>query len=150
MANTTTMISNSENETIAFAKECAANAKNGDIFTLQGTLGMGKSVFARAFIQFLVGENIDVPSPTFTLVQTYETVKGQIWHFDLYRIEKSEDIYEIGWEEALSDGIVLIEWPERLKETSSGLMPEGRKEIIFEGISSESRKITLINHNDDE
>lgn len=149
MASTTTMISNSENETIAFARQCAANAQNRDIFTLQGTLGMGKSVFARAFIQSLAGEDIDVPSPTFTLVQTYETTKGPIWHFDLYRIEESEEIYEIGWEEALSDGIVLIEWPERLEETLSGLMPEQRKEIIFESLSPESRKITFINHNED-
>lgn len=131
--------SQSEAETIAFAQQCAHTAQNGDIFTLQGTLGMGKSVFARAFIRELTGEEIDVPSPTFTLVQTYDTDKGQVWHFDLYRTEDPDEIYEIGWEEALSDGILLIEWPERLGTH----LPRKRKEIIFEGITAESRKITL-------
>ena len=144
MAETQSFTSESEEQTIAFARNCAQEAQTGDIFTLQGPLGSGKSTFARAFIQYLAGENIDVPSPTFTLVQTYETDKAAIWHFDLYRLEDSEEIYETGWEEALTDGnILLVEWPERL----GTLLPSSRKEIIFEVTSAESRKITLINHN---
>ena len=103
--------SNSEEDTIAFAQTYARESVNGDVFTLQGPLGAGKSVFCRAFIQELAGKTLDVPSPTFTLLQNYDTSKGTIWHFDLYRIENPQEIYEIGWEEALSDGILLIEWP---------------------------------------
>ncbi len=142
MTNPLTIISNSELETANFAKDCARQAKNGDIFTLNGTLGMGKSVFARAFIQSLNNDIGDIPSPTFTLVQNYDTNKGTIWHFDLYRIHTPEEIYEIGWEEALSDGIVLIEWPERL----GTLLPAKRNAVIFEDLSATSRKITLTRH----
>lgn len=144
MAPPLTMTSASESETVQFAQNCAAKACHGDIFTLQGPLGAGKSVFARAFIQSLAGLDTDVPSPTFTLVQNYNTPKGPIWHFDLYRIEDPDEIYEIGWEEALSKGIILIEWPERL----GGLLPDKRKEIIFEPLSAESRKISLIDHSE--
>ena len=138
----TLITSSSESDTTAFAARCAKDAQNGDIFTLSGPLGAGKSVFCRSFIQNLSDSETDVPSPTFTLVQTYETPKGTIWHFDLYRIEDAEEIYEIGWEEALSEGILLIEWPERLENH----MPDTRKEIIFENISGESRNIRLIHH----
>lgn len=129
-------------DTIAFSKNCANNAHNGDAFTLQGPLGAGKSEFARGFIRHLMGEEIDVPSPTFTLVQTYETPKLLIWHFDLYRLEDADEIYEIGWEDAISDGVLLIEWPERL----GNLLPKNRKEIIITPSSEESRKITLHTH----
>ena len=145
MAKPQTIISESEEQTTAFARTCANEAKNGDIFALHGSLGSGKSVFARAFIQHFTGNKIDIPSPTFTLVQTYETDKSEIWHFDLYRLKEAEEIYEIGWEEALTDNIVLVEWPERLDT----LMPANRKKIIFETISDESRMITLINHIED-
>ena len=131
--------SESEDNTVNFAKQCAQQAKPGDIFTLHGTLGMGKSVFSRGFIRELMQEDVDVPSPTFTLVQTYETSQGTIWHFDLYRIEDPEEIYEIGWEEALDNGICLIEWPERL----GALIPPTRKEIVFENIGANTRKIIL-------
>jgi len=128
-----------EEETQNFAIACAKQAKKGNIFLLNGPLGAGKSVFARAFIQHLMGEKIDVPSPTFTLVQTYALEKGDLWHFDLYRLNDPEEIYELGWEEALQDNIVLIEWPERLGH----LKPNHYKEIIIEPTGSESRKITF-------
>lgn len=90
---------------------------------------MGKSVFARALIRELtVQPDLEVPSPTFTLVQTYDTIKGPLWHFDLYRIKAPEDVYELGWEDALSEGIVLVEWPSRLNST---LAPHNRLEIGF-------------------
>ncbi len=134
--------SKSEKDTIAFAQNCARDSVLGDVFTLQGALGAGKSVFCRAFIQELMGKAIDVPSPTFTLLQSYDSPKGMIWHFDLYRIEDPQEIYEIGWEEALSDGILLVEWPERL----GSFLPNNRKEIIFEVTSAESRHIHLTHH----
>ena len=106
--------SHSEEETRAIAARLAQNCKGNEVFLLQGTLGAGKSVFARAFVRSLMQADIDVPSPTFTLVQSYETPKGPLWHFDLYRLQEPDEIFEIGWEDALTSGIVLIEWPERL------------------------------------
>lgn len=105
----------SESETIEAARKFAATLKPRDIVLLNGTLGMGKSVFSRAVIRALAGdEALEVPSPTFTLVQTYDTPQADIWHFDLYRLKDPEELYEIGWEEALGSAILLIEWPERL------------------------------------
>lgn len=87
---------------------------------LSGPLGSGKTTFARAFIGAFRGAG-EVPSPTFTLVEVYDSVTGvAVWHFDLYRLEKPEDAYELGIEDAFADGISLIEWPERL----GSLMPE--------------------------
>jgi tRNA threonylcarbamoyladenosine biosynthesis protein TsaE len=107
--------SNSEQETAAIAARMAATLKARDVVCLHGDLGMGKSVFARAVIRALSGnEALEVPSPTFTLVQTYETPRGAVWHFDLYRLKDPDEIFELGWEEALADGIVIVEWPERL------------------------------------
>ena len=82
----------------------------------------------------------EVPSPTFTLVQTYEFPRAAIWHFDLYRIERPDDAYELGIEEALAEGIALIEWPERL----GALLPEGRIEVHLRfGAGAESRAIEI-------
>lgn len=141
MADDNQFISNSPQDTKSFAAQCADNALNGDVITLEGPMGAGKSEFARAYIQHLVDEEIDVPSPTFTLVQTYETPKGIIWHFDLYRLEDEDEIYEIGWEEALSDGILLIEWPERL----DNLLPLKRTEIKITPDGDTKRQITINN-----
>lgn len=108
-------ISRSEQETIGIAVQFAARLKPREVVCLHGDLGMGKSVFARAVIRALSGdEGREVPSPTFTLVQTYETPKGGVWHFDLYRLKDPEEIFELGWEEALAEGIVIVEWPGRL------------------------------------
>jgi tRNA threonylcarbamoyladenosine biosynthesis protein TsaE len=93
----------------ALAKELRA----GDVIALSGPLGVGKTTLARAIIGRLTGR-IEAPSPTFTLVETYETANFPLFHFDLYRLEKAEDIWELGIEEAL-DGVSLIEWPERIE-----------------------------------
>jgi tRNA threonylcarbamoyladenosine biosynthesis protein TsaE len=126
MINNLEFESNSETETADFADSFASRLERGDVILLHGNLGAGKTVFARALIRALTGDNaLEVPSPTFTLVQTYDTPLGTLWHFDLYRLKHSEEIYELGWEEALSEGLVLVEWPERL----GALLPPFRLDI---------------------
>ena len=100
--------------TLALARNLAQVAKVGDILALYGDLGAGKTEFARAFIRALTDAGEDVPSPTFTLVQTYDGDDVDIWHFDLYRLERPEAAFELGIEDAFHDAISLIEWPENL------------------------------------
>lgn len=131
--------------TKSLARTLAASAKPRDVILLYGDLGMGKTVFSRAFVQSLTSPDEDVPSPTFTLVQLYDTDKGTIWHFDLYRLKQPDEVYELGFEEALSDGISLIEWPERAER----LYPRNRLEIrITAGDTPDERRIALIPHGD--
>lgn len=132
-----------ETATRALGARLAALARAGDVILLYGTLGTGKSTLARAFVQALTSPDEEVPSPTFTLVQAYEAEPGDIWHFDLYRLEKPEDAWELGIEDAFVDGISLIEWPERL----GGLIPRRRLEVALEaGASQTSRRATLTSH----
>jgi tRNA threonylcarbamoyladenosine biosynthesis protein TsaE len=104
--------------TEALGRALAPRLARGDVVGLAGPLGAGKTSLARALIHALPGppgsEGEAVPSPTFTLVQVYERAPAPVWHFDLYRLERPEEVWELGWEEALSEGIVLVEWPERL------------------------------------
>jgi len=103
-----------QSATEALGQRLAARAKPGDVLLLSGPLGAGKSTLARAFIRALAGDpGLTVPSPTFTLVQSYETPRGEIWHYDLWRLDGPAALEELGWDEAQS-GIVLVEWPERL------------------------------------
>lgn len=104
----------SPEETENAARKVASLLRPQDVILLKGDLGAGKSIFARALIQSLCGEDTEVPSPTFTLVQTYEAPAFLLWHFDLYRLNYTEEIYELGIEEAYAQGVSLIEWPERL------------------------------------
>lgn len=106
-------LSKTEADTVLLGERVAKIAQKGDIFALNGTLGMGKSVFCRAFIQSLVGKT-EVPSPTFTLLQTYDAPNFEIYHFDLYRLKSPDEIFELGMEEAMYQGVCLIEWPEKM------------------------------------
>jgi tRNA threonylcarbamoyladenosine biosynthesis protein TsaE len=86
-----------------------------DVVALQGGLGVGKTTLARAILRAASGDPVlIVPSPTFTLVEIYDTPVGVFWHFDLYRLEAPEQVFELGWEEARADGMALVEWAERL------------------------------------
>ncbi len=103
--------------TEALAARLAPLLQRGDVVLLQGPLGAGKTAFARALLRALTGDpTLDVPSPSFTLVQTYDTPAGPVHHCDLWRIDRADDLAELGLEEALRD-IALIEWPEHLGET---------------------------------
>jgi tRNA threonylcarbamoyladenosine biosynthesis protein TsaE len=100
--------------TEALAARTAAIARAGDAILLEGELGAGKTVFARAFLRAAAdNQALEVPSPTFTLVQSYATSIGVVHHFDLWRLDGPGALAELGWDEA-RDGIVLLEWPDRL------------------------------------
>ncbi len=114
-------------ETEHLAAKLAVLTAPGDIIALSGRLGAGKTTFARAFVHALTHTNDDVPSPTFTLVQIYDTSKGQLWHCDLYRLTSPEEATELGLEEAFSNAICVIEWPERL----GTLLPVRRLALAF-------------------
>lgn len=116
-----------EAATRALGRSLAARVGPGDVVALWGGLGAGKSTLARAFIRALTSEDEDVPSPTFTLVQTYEGGTGPIWHFDLYRLESADDIWELDIEDALRD-ISLIEWPDRM----GVFLPQNRLDVLLE------------------
>jgi tRNA threonylcarbamoyladenosine biosynthesis protein TsaE len=128
-----------ETATGALAGRLAAVARPGDVIALRGELGAGKTSFARAFIRAR-GADEAVPSPTFTLVQTYDLPDGAVWHFDLYRLRGAEDAWELGIEEAFHAGISLIEWPERL----GPLLPPRRLLIVLDFAAAPgSRRVTL-------
>jgi len=92
----------------------AACLDAGDTVLLDGPVGAGKTHLARALIRARLGEAEDIPSPTFTLVQTYDLGDVEIWHADLYRLSHSDEIAELGLEAAFETAICLIEWPDRL------------------------------------
>jgi len=136
----------SEAATVSIARRLAAVARSGDVIALNGDLGAGKTCFARGFIAALTGQAEETPSPTFTLVQTYDSDHGTIWHFDLYRLARSGDALELGLEDALAEGITLIEWPERI----AGLLPEVRLDLTlsFAPDSENARHLHLTGHGD--
>lgn len=103
-----------ETDTAALAGRIAPILRPGDVILLEGPIGAGKSAFSRALIRARLGRMEDVPSPTFTLVQTYEDEGGDIWHCDLYRLTHPDEVFELGLEEAFANAICLIEWPDRL------------------------------------
>ena len=99
-----------------------------DVVALRGDLGAGKTTLARAILRAAAGDPaLIVPSPTFTLVEVYDTRRGAFWHFDLYRLDSAEQAFELGWEEARAEGIVLVEWADRL----GPLLPAGRLDVAL-------------------
>ncbi len=149
-----------ETETAALGERLADIARPGDVIALYGDLGAGKTTLARALIRRLVGAETEAPSPTFTLVQTYQAAAQTgspvasyaasqaasrasgltIWHFDLYRLEDPGEARELGLEEAV-DGLAVIEWPERLGR----YLPHARLEVrlSFDGAGRIARLVDL-------
>src|SRR5580704_1662034 len=112
-----------EQSTRRLAADVAAMLAPGDVVTLSGDLGAGKTTFARAVIRRLAGdETLEVPSPTFTLLQTYRLPRFPVVHADLYRIADPQELIELGFDEACEDAVALVEWPER----GADLMPADR------------------------
>ncbi len=143
MNNDVELITNSEAETHQLAAELSNYAGVGDFFGLTGDLGAGKSVFARAFLQTLASnQHLEVPSPTFTLVQTYGDLRLKASHFDLYRIVEKSEVDELGLDDALIDGIALVEWPDRIAEYHF----TDRLMISIDDVSPNTRKFTLTGH----
>lgn len=132
-----------EAATEALARRLAAVVRPGDVFALWGGLGAGKTAFARAFIRAAGDPAEEVPSPTFTLVQSYALPAGAAWHFDLYRLASPDEVWELGIEDAFAEGIVLIEWPDRL----GALLPPDRLDIHLDpGATEGARHVRLIGH----
>lgn len=100
--------------TSALGERLAVLLQPGDTVLLEGSIGAGKTHLARALIRARLGRMEDVPSPTFTLVQTYEAPDAEIWHADLYRLGHPDELLELGLEQAFGSAICLIEWPDRL------------------------------------
>lgn len=113
--------------TVRFAGRLAPRLRGGGVVALRGPLGAGKTFLARALAQAL-GVTDQVPSPTFTLVQRYETPGLILHHFDLYRLDAPTELEELGWDEALAEGLALIEWPERAGDA----LPCDRLEIALD------------------
>ncbi len=112
-----------EAATADLAARLAPILEIGDCLLLEGPIGAGKTAFARALIRARLGRMEDVPSPTFTLVQTYNDPMGDIWHCDLYRLTHPDEAWELGLSDAFENAICLIEWPDRLgSDTPKGAM----------------------------
>lgn len=107
---------NSPEDTARLAAQIAGALRPGDCLLLEGVIGAGKTHFARHLIQSLMEVPEDVPSPTFTLVQTYDVPAGELWHTDLYRLSSLDELEELGLTQAFDSAICLVEWPDRLAE----------------------------------
>ncbi len=133
-----------QDATEAFAMRLAPMVEPGDVIALSGDLGTGKTTFARAFVNALATRYglppEEVPSPTFTLVQTYDFPDFTLYHVDLYRLERPQDAVELGLEDAFADGVSLIEWPDRL----GSYLPAERLDLTFlPGAGPESRSLVI-------
>ena len=137
----------SEKEMNQVAKKIAPLLNKGDVVALYGTLGVGKTTLVRAIVRTFLGQRTDVPSPTFTLLQTYETKKYPIYHFDFYRLKSPNEAYEIGIEDAFASGVSFVEWPEKIGNllpkkhiaVRIDMIPDGRA-IYIQGLPHENKK----------
>jgi tRNA threonylcarbamoyladenosine biosynthesis protein TsaE len=125
--------------TEALAGRLAGVARAGDCVLLEGPLGAGKTALARAFLRTAAGDPLmEVPSPSFTLVQIYDTKIGPVFHYDLWRVDGPESLVELDWEDA-RDAIVLVEWPDRL----GPLRPDDALTITLRLTEGDAREATL-------
>ncbi|WP_428487684.1 tRNA (adenosine(37)-N6)-threonylcarbamoyltransferase complex ATPase subunit type 1 TsaE [Rhodopila sp.] len=125
--------------TEALARRIASLVRPGDSLLLEGPLGAGKTALARAFLRSAADDPaLEVPSPSFTLVQAYDTPIGPIYHYDLWRLDRPTSLTELGWEDA-RDGIVLVEWPDRL----GSLRPDSALTIAITLAVGDARVATM-------
>ena len=135
-----TYISKSEQDTIDFAKNYAKNLKAGDIIVLSGELGSGKTKFVQGVLENFNLQD-EISSPTFTIVNEYNSNEVNIYHFDVYRLEDSDEFFAIGGEEYFSKGICLIEWGELIED----ILPKPYTKISFSKSDDDTsyRKLTI-------
>ncbi|AWK87768.1 tRNA (adenosine(37)-N6)-threonylcarbamoyltransferase complex ATPase subunit type 1 TsaE [Azospirillum thermophilum] len=131
-----------EAATARLAGRLATVLQPGDLVALRGDLGAGKTALCRALIRSVTGPEAEVPSPTFTLVQMYDTDIGPLWHFDLYRLSGPDEVIELGWDEARAEAASLVEWPDRL----GPLLPADRLEIALTHEGPAARRAVLTGH----
>lgn len=131
-----------QEEMTELGRSLAGLLRQGEAICLSGPLGAGKSTLARGLIRALAGEEEEVPSPTFTLVQFYDADVFSLAHFDLYRLHTPEEAIELGLEEALEDGVVLVEWPERL----GARRPPDRLDVVITPEAGEARRVRIASH----
>ena len=129
----------SEAATVALGRRIAGVLERGDMVALSGGLGAGKTALARSIVRSFLPEE-EVPSPTFTLVQTYETPGFSIWHVDLYRVKDKSELRELGLDDALDEGALLIEWAERMGEK----LPRDRLDVMLETTDDASERVAKI------
>ncbi len=129
--------------TRTFGRALAPYMQAGDVIALHGGLGAGKTTFSRGLISALMEEETDVPSPTYTLVQMYDAPAFPVFHFDLYRIARADEILELGWD-ATDAGLALIEWPMH----AGPYLPRWRLDVTLEAYRS-GRRVRLEGHGED-
>ena len=132
-----TLLLSSPDRTAEFARKLANTLTQGDVVLLSGPVGAGKSHFCRSLIGEILTLPEDIPSPTFTLVQTYDTTAGSLWHSDLYRISSPYEIEELGLTEAFDKAICLVEWPDRL----GSLAPDNALSITLSYGDSDTARV---------
>jgi len=131
-----------EKATMALGAWLAPLLRAGDVVLLKGDLGAGKTTWARGLVCALLG-NVEVPSPTYTLLQTYDAPNFDIWHFDLYRLKQEDEVWELGIEEALDNGVCLIEWPQRIDGLLNG------SELTVALSIKDDRRVAILTGNDE-
>lgn len=139
MKNSVTLTLDSLQKTTLLAARFSTVLKAGDCLLIEGDIGSGKTAFCRALIQARLGFQEDVPSPTFTLVQTYDANDVTIWHCDLYRLTDPDEALELGLDEAFESAICLIEWPDRLGD----LAPKSASHLTFSA-HDEAHSVTFL------